>query len=61
MGGLFGKPDDGFGFYKVTFREKKTGAILHRSFDSPYLCRRFVEKLKRSKRCTLMSYPNFYA
>lgn len=53
--------DDGLGFYKVTFRENKTNKLLRRSFDSEYFCRRFVEKMKRSKKCTLLSYPVFYA
>ena len=53
--------DDGFGFYKVTFRENGTGRLLRRSFDSEYFCRQFVEKLKRSRKCTLLSYPIFSA
>lgn len=52
-------PDDGFGFYKVTFRENKTGKLLLRTFDSEYFCRQFVQKLKRSRRCTLLNYPLF--
>ena len=47
-------------FYTVTYRVDKTGTELTYSSDSPYLARQFVNKLKRSKTCTLLSYPNFY-
>ncbi len=30
-----------------------------REFDSEYLCRVFVNKLRHSKRCRLVSYPVF--
>ncbi len=53
--------DDSLGFYKVTFIENETRRVLLRSFDSEYLCRKFVNKLKHSKRCTLLSSPLFYA
>ena len=53
--------DDGLGFYKVTFRVNSTNKELLRSFDSEHFCREFVRKLKHSKRCTLLSYPLFYA
>lgn len=52
--------DDGLGFYKVTFRDNRTQALLKRSFDSEYFCRQFVQKLKRSRKCTLLNYPIFY-
>lgn len=35
------------------------GNRVEKRFDSPYLCRKFVNKLKHSKRCVLVSYPNF--
>lgn len=35
------------------------GNRVEKQFDSPYLCRKFVIKLKHSKRCVLVSYPNF--
>lgn len=35
------------------------GSRVAKSFDSAYRCRKFVTKLKHSKRCTLVSYPNF--
>lgn len=47
------------GFYNVTFLVNATGARLTRSFDSEYLARKFVNKLKFSKRCTLLSCPLF--
>lgn len=53
--------DDNLGFYKVTFIENGTHRVLLRSFDSEYLCRQFVNKLKHSKRCKLLSCPLFYA
>ena len=53
--------DDGLGFYKVAFRDNRTNRELLRSFDSEYFCRQFVQKLKHSKHCTLLSYPRFYA
>lgn len=52
--------DDGLGFFKVIFRDNKTQALLKRSFDSKYFCEKFVNKMKRSKDCTLLSYPIFY-
>lgn len=51
--------DVGSGYYKVTFFVNQTGAKLTRSFDSEYLAWKFVNKLKYSKRCTLISYPLF--
>lgn len=35
------------------------GNRVEKTFDSEYLCRKFVNKLKHSKRCVLVSYPNF--
>lgn len=35
------------------------GSRVTKTFDSEFLCRKFVNKLKRSKRCTLVSYPLF--
>ena len=49
--------DTGMGYYKVTFLVNSTRVKLTRSFDSPYLARRFVNKLMRSRRCTPLSYP----
>lgn len=35
------------------------GNRVTKHFDSEFRCRKFVEKLKRSKRCVLVSHPNF--
>lgn len=35
------------------------GARVEKTFDSEFFCRKFVNKLKHSKRCVLVSYPNF--
>lgn len=42
----------------VTFINEKGNHVTKR-FDSEFLCRKFVNRLKRSKRCTLVSYPLF--
>lgn len=36
----------------------ENGEKVTKRFDSPVPCRKFVNKLKHSKRCTLISYPN---
>lgn len=46
------------GFNDVVFIANDTGRKLVRQFTSPYHARKFVNKLKHSKRCTLVSYPN---
>lgn len=51
--------DDGLGFYKVTFINAD-GVSLTRSFDERVFCEEFVRKLKHSKRCRLVCFPNFY-
>lgn len=51
--------DQGTGYYKVTFIVNATREKLTRSFDSEYLAYKFVNKLRYSKRCTLVSYPLF--
>ena len=43
---------------KVIFLNEK-GERITREFDSEYLCRKFVNKLRFSKRCRLISYPSF--
>lgn len=42
----------------VVFINEK-GTRVEKLFDSVYLCRKFVNKLKHSKRCVLVSHPNF--
>lgn len=46
-------------YYNVKFIIRETGAKLTKSFESPYNARQFVNKLKHSKRCILVSYPLF--
>ena len=45
--------------YNVTFITNTVGVRLVKSFESERMARQFVNKLKRSKRCTLVSYPIF--
>ena len=49
------KGDDGM---SVVFINDK-GSRVEKKFDSEYLCSKFVNKLKRSKKCVLVSYPLF--
>lgn len=52
--------DTGMDFtYKVVFLVNATGQKLVRSFDSEYMAWKFVNKLKHSRRCRLVSYPLF--
>ncbi len=43
--------------FKVTYRIRESGVVITKEFGSPYLCRALVAKLKRSKKCELLSYP----
>ena len=45
--------------YKVIFLNEK-GVRVEKSFDSPFLARKFVNKINHSKRCRLVSAPIFY-
>lgn len=51
--------DTGKGYYKVTFLVNASRVKLTRSFDSPHLAKKFVNKLRHSTRCTLVSSPLF--
>ena len=46
-------------YYNVTFIVRATGEALTKSFDSEYMARQFVNKLRHSKKCALVSYPTF--
>lgn len=35
------------------------GERVRKEFDSEFLCRKFVNKLRHSKTCQLVSYPLF--
>lgn len=43
----------------VRFIVVKTGAVVDKHFDSYFLCQKFVNKLRHSSKCRLVSYPNF--
>lgn len=47
------------GFCDVVFISNDTGRKLVRQFESLYLARKFVNKLRHSKKCVLVSYPDF--
>lgn len=49
------------GFNDVVFIANDSGRKLVRNFDSPWKAMKFVNKLKHSKRCTLVSYPDPYS
>ena len=42
------------GFFVVS-----SGQYVEKVFDNYLECKKFVEKLKRSLKCILISYPNF--
>lgn len=46
------------GYFDVVFIINKTGHKLVKEFNSPVFARDFIRKLRHSKRCTLVSYPN---
>ncbi len=46
--------------FAVTFLVLDSKTEVTKHFESYYKCRLFVNKLKHSKRCVLLSYPNFY-
>lgn len=43
----------------VRFIVVATGAVVDKRFDSYYECRKFINKLRHSTKCQLVSYPNF--
>lgn len=43
----------------VTFIVLESGARVSKHFDSYYRCRNFVNKLRHSSKCRLVSYPSF--
>lgn len=44
--------------YKVAFLNRKKESVI-KEFNSPYKARLFVNKIKRSKTCVLISCPVF--
>ena len=47
------------GFYQIVYKVRSTGAIVCQNFESRYAAWKFFQKLTHSKRCDLVSYPNF--
>lgn len=45
--------------YTVVFLNERSQRV-EKFFDSLYKCWQFVNKLKHSKRCRLISYPSIY-
>lgn len=45
--------------FVVTYIVLKSGVKVERHFDSYYLCKKFVNKLRYSSKCSLISYPTF--
>ncbi len=43
----------------VRFLVVDTDTVVEKHFDSMYHCRNFVNKMRYSKKCKLLSYPNF--
>lgn len=46
------------GSLNVTFMINETGEVVTKHFNHPDLCWRFICRAKRSKKISLMSYPN---
>jgi len=42
----------------VIFMDRKTGARVEKRFESPYIGRKFLNKVKRSKKLQLLSWWN---
>lgn len=42
---------------KVTFIVNESGLRVTKEFDSEWMCRKFLNKVKHSKRVVLVSYP----
>ena len=43
--------------YTVRFLVKATGQVVEKTFREHYLCQKFVNKLKYSKKCSVISAP----
>ena len=43
--------------FTVVYRVRESGATVTKTFDSLFLCRKLVNKLKHSRKCDLISYP----
>lgn len=45
--------------YEVSFIVLESNTEITKTFYSEYLAKKFVNKLKHSKKCKLISYPYF--
>lgn len=43
----------------VRFLVIETDKVVEKKFDSYFLCKKFVNKMRYSKKCRLISYPTF--
>ena len=43
----------------VEFEVLETKKIVAKTFANPQQCRNFINRLRHSKKCRLVSYPNF--
>lgn len=46
--------------HEVVLINLKTGERFVRKFESLFLCRKFVEKCRYSKKVRVVAHPNFY-
>ncbi len=54
---FYEEEDDGDGYYAVTFLILESNRRLIRRFNDSGEVLRFVNRLKRSKKCRVLSYP----
>ena len=47
--------------YRVIYLINESNTRVIRGFNSPYLARKLANKIKRSKRCTLLTCVGFFA
>lgn len=45
--------------YELILMNLKTGKRFVKTFESLFLCRKFVEKCRHSKKVRVLAYPNF--
>lgn len=51
--------DSSAGYFTVEFVVKEKGVALVRHFDSPYIAKQFVNKIKRNKKIILLGTGGF--
>lgn len=47
------------GHFKVRFLVKSTDKVVEKSFSEYLACKKFVNRVRHSKKCQLLSYPLF--